>query len=191
MHPAHAHNTAAVQNQCSTVRDSMQSATAASRVAPSCLVRLVCNGHAVAMRAYCYTTLSTTHVIANSWLPSICFLRSSTPGYPSGRVRAALSRRKLRVSPIVTPMFREARGSVPLAPLMFRVAGSGCSKVVFKLLVPLTFCVAPGVAVVAPCSSCVDEGVVTGVSVAPGCSKVVVAKMRVAPSFRVAPGVPT
>ena len=59
MHPAHAHNTAAVQNQCSTVRDSMQSATAASRVAPSCLVRLVCNGHAVAVR---YTTLSTINM---------------------------------------------------------------------------------------------------------------------------------
>ena len=87
-------------------------------------------------------------------------------------------------------MLREARGSVPL---MFRVAGSGCSKVVlavFKLLVPLTFCVAPGVA---PCSSWVDEGVVTGssgVPVVPRCSKVVVAKMRVPPSFRVAPGVP-
>ena len=82
------------------------------------------------------------------------------------------------------PMFREARGSVPL---MFRVAGSGCSKVVFKLLVPLTFCVAPGVA---PCSSCVDEGVVTGVPVVPGCSKVAVVTLRVPPSFRVAPGVP-
>ena len=57
MHPAHAHNTAAVQNQCSTVRDSMQSDTAAWRVASCWFVRLVCNGHAVAVR---YTTLSTT-----------------------------------------------------------------------------------------------------------------------------------
>ena len=81
-------------------------------------------------------------------------------------------------------MFREARGSVPLIALVFRVAGSGCSKVVFKLLVPLTFCVAPGVA------PCVDEGVVTGVPVVPGCSKVAVVTLRVPPSFRVAPGVP-
>ena len=78
------------------------------------------------------------------------------------------------------PMFREARGSVPLIALVFRVAGSGCSKVVFKLLVPLTFCVAPGVA------PCVDEGV----PVVPGCSKVAVVTLRVPPSFRVAPGVP-
>ena len=59
MHPAHAHNTAAVQNQCSTVRDSMQSATAAWRVASCWFVRLVCNGHAVAVR---YTTLSTINM---------------------------------------------------------------------------------------------------------------------------------
>ena len=59
MHPAHAHNTAAVQNQCSTVRDSMQSDTAAWRVASCWFVRLVCNGHAVAVR---YTTLSTINM---------------------------------------------------------------------------------------------------------------------------------
>ena len=59
MHPAHAHNTAAVQNQFCTVRDSMQSATAAWRVASCWFVRLVCNGHAVAVR---YTTLSTINM---------------------------------------------------------------------------------------------------------------------------------
>ena len=72
MHPAHAHNTAAVQNQFCTVRDSMQSATAAWRVASCWFVRLVCNGHAVAMRVYCYMIIRhcRQHVIANSWLPS-------------------------------------------------------------------------------------------------------------------------
>ena len=65
-------------------------------------------------------------------------------------------------------------------PPMFLSRVAGCSKVVFKLLVPLTFCVAPGVA------PCVDHG---GPGV-PGCSKVAVVTLRVPPSFRVAPGVP-